>query len=325
MIDIVYNFVFKENILVALFCDFNFCCLPGIILISWHVRVMLNHSRSSLRPEIAKYTVYLLPKLYSGAYLTTLCECTILLITMTLIQYETIQSVEYQPTATTADQTIETKIVVQPRSVFAIARQRTFFIAVFGAFVSWSAMATQMSATPLAMSASGYSFTQVTTAVEYHLLGMFVPSFVSGILCTWFGCRLIMITGIIMQLVGTMLFQRGLQIFHFHTGLIIIGVGWNLGYVGASALLSECHQPNEKTKTHSLFEAIVMLSISLSFFSSGFAEQYFGWMFLTGKIITTYLSIATSLLLTDGAIYWYQKKYRQSQLSLTNLTASSHV
>ncbi|CAF4705182.1 unnamed protein product [Rotaria sp. Silwood1] len=137
-----------------------------------------------------------------------------------------------------------------------LSTQRTFLIAALGGFVSWSAMAIQMSATPLAMTAAGYSFVQVTTAVECHLLGMFVPSFISGSLCSWFGSRSIMLTGVIIQLTGTLLFQRGFEISHFNLGLIIIGVGWNFGYVGASALLTQTHRPNEKTKTHSfVFES----------------------------------------------------------------------
>ncbi|CAF3928682.1 unnamed protein product [Rotaria sp. Silwood1] len=222
-----------------------------------------------------------------------------------MIQFTEITKAEYRPVSTSVVET-ESSISKNGRSIFVIATQRTFLIAALGGFVSWSAMAIQMSATPLAMTAAGYSFVQVTTAVECHLLGMFVPSFISGSLCSWFGSRSIMLTGVIIQLTGTLLFQRGFEISHFNLGLIIIGVGWNFGYVGASALLTQTHRPNEKTKTHSLYEAIVMFSISISFFSSAFVEQFFGWMFLTGTLISTYLIVVTFILAVDTAFVFYK-------------------
>ena len=201
------------------------------------------------------------------------------------------------------------------RSILAIACQRTFLMAALGGFVSWSAMALQMSATPLAMAGAGYTFAQVTTAVELHLLGMFVPSFFTGTLCHWLGSRFVMIIGLMTQLTGAMLFQRGFEIGHFHLGLIIIGVGWNLGYVGASALLSQAHRAEEKAKTHSLYEAIVMFSISTSFFSSAFVERYFGWMLLTGRVVSIYLAVATSILILDTAYVVFRTRDTRTEIN----------
>ncbi|CAF1477933.1 unnamed protein product, partial [Rotaria sordida] len=202
-------------------------------------------------PEIAKHTVNALPKPYSGAYLTTLCECTLLLFTMTMIQFQDIKKEDYLVVSTSPSQVVSGSNKKNNRSIFAIVGQRKFLIAAFGGFVSWSAMAVQMSATPLAMKGVGHSFAQATTAVEYHLLGMFLPSFFTGTLCNWFGSRLVMLTGFLVQLAGALLFQRGFQIRHFNLGLIIVGIGWNFGYVGASALLTQSHREEEKLKTHS--------------------------------------------------------------------------
>ncbi|CAF4815162.1 unnamed protein product, partial [Rotaria sp. Silwood1] len=164
---------------------------------------------SVLGPEIAKHTVNALPKPYSGAYLTTLCECTLLLLTMTMIQFQDIKKKDYAVVSTSPSEMASGSNSKTNRSVFAIASQRIFLIAALGGFVSWSAMAVQMSATPLAMTGAGHSFAQATTAVEYHLLGMFVPSFFTGTLCNWFGSRLVMLTGFLVQLTGALLFQRG--------------------------------------------------------------------------------------------------------------------
>lgn len=277
------------------------------------------------RPEIAKHTVNALPKPYSGAYLTTLCECTLLLFTMTIIRFSDVKNADYTPVPTSSSKATDNNRSKTGRSIFVIARQRTFLIAALGGFVSWSAMAIQMSATPLAMTAAGHNFNQATTAIEYHLLGMFVPSFFTGTLCSWFGSRLVMLVGLLTQLTGAMLFQRGFQTSHFNLGLIIIGIGWNLGYVGASALLTQSHRPEEKTKTHSLYEAIVMFSISISFFSSAFAVQYFGWMVLTGRLVSICLSVVVLIMAIDTVFIFYETKDIQTEIKMddveTNLPA----
>ena len=255
-------------------------------------------------PEIAKHTVNALPKLYSGAYLTTLCECTLLFFTMTIIRFSDVTKADYTSVATSATQTAEISHETVGRSLITIAGQRTFLMAALGGFVSWSAMALQMSAAPLVMTSAGHSFSQATTAVEFHLLGMFVPSFFTGTLCSWFGSRLVMLIGLTTQLIGALLFKRGYQVNHFNLGLIVIGIGWNFGYVGASALLTQSHRAEEKTKAHSLYEAIVMTGITISFFSSAFVVHFLGWPFLTGKLITVYLSIALLILAIDSILAW---------------------
>ena len=236
---------------------------------------------------------------------------------MTIIQFPDIKKADYTLVPTSASK----KVSHSGRSIIAIASQRTFLIAALGGFVSWSAMAVQMSATPLAMTGVGYSFAQATTAVEYHLLGMFVPSFFTGTLCDWFGNRLVMLIGFVTQLTGALLFQLGLETHHFNLGLIVVGVGWNLGYVGASALLTQSHRPEEKSKTHSLYEAIVMASISISFFSSAFIEQYFGWMILTGRLIVMYLGVAISILTIDTAFVFYKTKDIRREIGVDEIDA----
>ena len=235
---------------------------------------------------------------------------------MTLIQLPVIKKADYARVSKSPPNTTRRRNNATKRSIFAIARQRTFLIAAFGGFVSWSAMAIPMSATPLAMTGAGHSYAESTTAIEYHLLGMFAPSFFTGNLCDWFGNRLVLLIGLLMQLAGILLFQRGLKISHFNTGLIIIGIGWNLGYVGASALLTQSHRRKEKLKAHSLFEAIVMSGICISFFSSAFIEQHFGWTVLTGKIISTYLLVSVLIVSVDTALAFFKHQEPQESSNM---------
>ena len=272
------------------------------------------------RPEIAKHTVNTLEKPYSGAYIVTLCESAVLLLTITIIQFPRIKKTHNTNSSNQLQAITGHDSNISSRSLFVIASQRTFLIAVLIGFVSWSAMAIQMSGTPLAMKNVGYDFIHVTTAVECHLLGMFAPSFFSGTLCHWFGSRLVMIAGLFIQLIGILIFQRGFEISYFYLGLIFVGIGWNFGYVGASTLLTKSYGPEEKTKTHSLFEGIVMLSISISFFSSAFAVQFLGWKILTGRLISTYVATILLILTLDTAFVIYKTRNIRAETTVDENT-----
>ena len=265
-------------------------------------------------PELAKHTVYALEKPYSGAYIVTLCESAMLLFTITIIQFPRIKKIHNTNSSNPSLTITGDGSNISSRSLFVIASQRAFLIAVFIGFVSWSAMAIQMSGTPLAMKNVGYDFIQVTTAVECHLLGMFAPSFFSGTLCHWFGSRLVMIAGLFIQLIGIFIFQRGFEISYFYLGLILVGIGWNFGYVGASTLLTKSYRREEKTKTHSLFEGIVMLSISIAFFSSAFAVQFLGWKILTERLISTYVATTLLILTLDTTFVIYKTKNIRAEI-----------
>ncbi|CAF4975620.1 unnamed protein product [Rotaria sp. Silwood1] len=259
-------------------------------------------------PEIAKLMINVLPKQYSGAYLAALGGCAALLFTMRIIRFPDVKKKHNAIESTSLPTTMDRNLSSSGRSIFKIVGQRTFVIAALGGFVSWSAMGIQMSAAALAMIGSGHTFPQAITAVEYHILGMFIPSFFTGTLCNWFGSRLVMLTGLLIQFVGTFLFQCGFEIIYFDMGLIVVGIGRNLGYVGSSILFTKSYSPEEKTKTHSLYEAILMFSISISFFSSAFAEQFLGWKTLTGMLIRIYLATAVLIVAVDTAFVFYKTK-----------------
>ncbi|CAF3680465.1 unnamed protein product [Rotaria sp. Silwood1] len=133
-------------------------------------------------PEIAKLMINVLPKQYSGAYLAALGGCAALLFTMRIIRFPDVKKKHNAIESTSLPTTMDRNLSSSGRSIFKIVGQRTFVIAALGGFVSWSAMGIQMSAAALAMIGSGHTFPQAITAVEYHILGMFIPSFFTGTL-----------------------------------------------------------------------------------------------------------------------------------------------
>lgn len=260
----------------------------------------------------------MLQKSYSGAYIITLSEFVLIMLLITIIQFPKTKKESAMLLPSSSAMTVNSNSSLTGRSLFVIASQRTFLIAAFVCFVSWSSMSIQMSSTPLAMTSAGYSFREVITALECHLLGMFVPSFFAGNLCNWCGSRLLMIAGLLTQLIGAIIFQHNLAIISFNVGLVFVGVGWNFGYVASSALLTKSHKPDEKTKVHSLYEAITMLSITVSFFSAAFAEHSLGWKILTGKLITYYLVIATVIVVLDTAFVFYKTRSIKLEINVTH-------
>lgn len=270
------------------------------------------------RPEVATHAVNMLPKPYSGAYIATLGEFLLLLILITTIQFPSVNKEYAAKVPSSSSMTINSDSGLGSRSILIIVGQRTFLVAAFVGFVSWSSMSIQMSATPLAMTSAGYSFRQVITALECHLLGMFVPSFFSATLCSWCGSRLLMLAGLLIQLIGALVFQRSLAISSFNVGLVFVGIGWNFGYVGSSALLMKSHKPEEKVKVHSIYESITMLSITISFFSAAFAEQSLGWKILTGKLIAYYLVTVIAILAIDTIFVFYKTRSIKLEINVTH-------
>ncbi|CAF3332763.1 unnamed protein product [Rotaria socialis] len=270
-----------------------------------------------LGPEIATHTVNMLSKPYCGAYIATLGEFLLLLFLMTIIQFPDMSTKYAALIPSSSSTTRNSNSGLDGRSIFVIAGQRTFLVAIFIGFVSWSSMSVQMSATPLAMTGFGYSFRQVITAIECHLLGMFVPSFFSGTLCNWCGSRLLMVAGLVTQLIGALLLQRNMAISSFNVGLIFVGIGWNFGYVASSALLMKSHKPEEKPKVHSIYEAITMLSITISFFAAAFAEQSLGWKILTGRLMAYYLVTAIVILTIDTTFVFYKTRSIKLEINET--------
>ncbi|CAF1256255.1 unnamed protein product [Rotaria magnacalcarata] len=256
---------------------------------------------SLLGPEIATHTVNMLSKPYSGAYIATLGEFFLLLFLMTIIQFPDMNTKCAALIPSSSSTTRNSNSGVDGRSIFVIAGQRTFLVAIFIGFVSWSSMSIQMSATPLAMTGFGYSFRQVITAIECHLLGI----------------RLLMVAGLVTQLIGALLLQRNMAISSFNVGLIFVGIGWNFGYVASSALLMKSHKPEEKAKVHSIYEAITMLSITISFFAAAFAEQSLGWKILTGRLMAYYLVTAIVILTIDTTFVFYKTRSIKLEINET--------
>ncbi|CAO3375019.1 MFS transporter [Azospirillum argentinense] len=163
------------------------------------------------------------------------------------------------------------------RPLSAIVRQPRFVTAVLCGVVSYLLMNFIMTAAPLAMRLCGLSQEASNLGLQWHVIAMYAPSFVTGRLVERFGASRIVFAGLGLIAASAVVGLGGVDVAHFWVSLILLGVGWNFGFLGASALVLECHRPEEKTQVQSLNDFIVFGTMAVGSFASGGLLAAFGW------------------------------------------------
>jgi MFS family permease len=123
----------------------------------------------------------------------------------------------------------------------------------------------------------GLSQESSNLGLQWHIIAMYGPSFFTGHLITRFGAARIVAVGLALTATSATIGLMGVDVAHFWLTLILLGVGWNFGFVGASALVLECHHPEERTRVQSLNDFIVFGTMALGSFSSGGLLTTYGW------------------------------------------------
>ena len=141
--------------------------------------------------------------------------------------------------------------------------------AVICGVVSYMIMNFLMTAAPLAMRLCGLSQEASNLGLQWHIIAMFAPSFFTGRLIGRFGAPSVVAVGLALTAASAALGLMGVDLVHFWLTLILLGVGWNFGFVGASALVLECHRPEERTRVQSLNDFIVFGTMALGSFRPG--------------------------------------------------------
>ncbi|QCO16213.1 MFS transporter [Azospirillum brasilense] len=163
------------------------------------------------------------------------------------------------------------------RPLGVIVRQPRFLTAVLCGVVSYLLMNFIMTAAPLAMRLCGLSQEVSNLGLQWHVIAMYAPSFVTGRLVERFGASRIVFAGLGLIAASAVVGLGGVDVAHFWVSLILLGVGWNFGFLGASTLVLACHRPEEKTQVQSLNDFIVFGTMALGSFASGGLLAAFGW------------------------------------------------
>ncbi len=183
------------------------------------------------------------------------------------------------------------------RPLLQIATQEKYMVALLAAMVGYGVMNFLMTATPLAMNSYGCSFPSTTWVIQWHLVAMFAPSFFTGDLIRKIGVLQVMLTGCVLILACALTNLAGTTETHFETALILLGVGWNFLYVGATTLLTETYTPNEKSTAQGLNDTLVFATLTFTSLASGAMITHFGW-----PTINTYSTIP--VLVVSSGLVW---------------------
>lgn len=190
------------------------------------------------------------------------------------------------------------------RPVAVILRQPRFVTAVICGVVSYLLMNFLMTAAPLAMRLCGLPQESANLGLQWHVIAMYAPSFFTGRLITRFGAPRMVTAGLALIAAASAVGLAGQDVAHFWMSLILLGVGWNFGFLGASALVMECHRPEEKTRVQSLNDFIVFGTMAFGSFASGGLLTSYGWesvlrLSFVPLVLASAALVATALYRSD--------------------------
>lgn len=180
-----------------------------------------------------------------------------------------------------------------------------FLVAVLAGMVGYSTMSFLMTATPLAMVACGLASTDVPVVIFGHVIAMFAPSLFTGSLIQRFGAHRIILTGAMLYILSIGVNALGVEIEQFFISLVLVGVGWNFMFVGATTVLTDFTSPQEKAKVQGLNDFLVFGSVAVASLLAGALQQIFGWT-------TVFISIAGPVTVAALCIMILQGRIRRA-------------
>lgn len=163
------------------------------------------------------------------------------------------------------------------RPLGEIVAQPQFIVAALCGTVGYALMNLLMTAAPLAMKMCGLSLSDSTIGIQWHIVAMYLPSFFTGSLIVRFGARRLVAIGLALEILAAVVGLAGLTVAHFWTGLILLGVGWNFAFVGASSMVLQSHRPEERTRVQSFNDFIIFGTMAVASFASGQLLANGGW------------------------------------------------
>jgi len=192
------------------------------------------------------------------------------------------------------------------RPIIEIMRTPIFIVAVISSTIGYGMMNMLMTSTPLAMQFCGFDFNSSATVIQWHIVGMFAPSFFTGSIIKRFGVINVIATGALLQAGAIGIALSGIDFLNFFAGLIVLGLGWNFMFIGGTTLLTEAYAPEEKAKVQAAHDFIVFGTVAMTAFASGVLHEKLGW-------IAVNLIAAVPVSLAFVVAIWYGTQVRRQQ------------
>ena len=182
-----------------------------------------------------------------------------------------------------------------------IIRQPRFIAAALCGIIAYPMMNLVMTSAPLAMKICGLSVSDSNFGIQWHIVAMYGPSFVTGTLITRFGAPVVVAIGLTLEAVAATIGLSGTTAPHFWATLIVLGMGWNFGFVGASALVLETHLPQERNKVQAFNDFLVFGTMAVGSFASGQLLANYGWSVVNMVVYPPVVLGLVVLMLTSAA------------------------
>ncbi|WP_108659053.1 MFS transporter [Acuticoccus kandeliae] len=163
------------------------------------------------------------------------------------------------------------------RPLSVILRQPKMMLAVLCGVVSYSVMSLVMTAAPLAMLNCGFTTAEAATGIQWHVIAMFAPSFFTGSIITRFGAERVAAVGLVLLALSGTTSLLGISLGHFYASLVLLGLGWNFGFIGATTMLTAAQRPEERARTQAANDFIMFGTVALASLSSGVLFSTVGW------------------------------------------------
>ena len=155
------------------------------------------------------------------------------------------------------------------RPLITIFKSPVIFVSISCSMIAYGVMNLIMTSSPIAIVGCGFGTNQAANVVSAHALAMFAPSFITGKLIEKYGEKSIVSTGMILFLLAVLIAYQGVDISNFYISLILIGIGWNFGFIGSTSLLTKNHYPSERGKVQGVNDFFVFGFVALSSVTSG--------------------------------------------------------
>jgi MFS family permease len=243
-----------------------------------------------LGPETSKLTKDLMSAAFAGSYFSLGIFAALAIVILRFVNLPPLTAAEQKDSG---------------RRLSVIARQPAFIVAVASGTVGYGVMNLLMTATPLAMAACAHPFGSAAFVIQWHVIGMFAPSFFTGALIKRFGVITIMLAGVGLNLVCVGVALSGIEVGHFWLALVTLGIGWNFMFIGGTTLLTECHTPSERGKVQGLNDLAVFITMAATSLSSGLLFTLQGWATMNQGAVPF-------LLFAGGAMTWLALQRRQT-------------
>lgn len=204
-----------------------------------------------------------------------------------------------------------TKIMTPTRTRAELLRDPRIIVAIICAMVSYSLMNLVMTSTPLAVIGCGFTENDANDIVSAHVLAMFAPSFFTGHLIARFGVERIMGTGLAILCAAGVVALSGVELTNFYAALILLGLGWNFGFIGATTMLSGAHAPSERGVVQGMNDMIVFGMVTIASLASGGLMNCSGGTAVEGWTAVNYAMIPF-LILAGGSLIWLSLTKRRT-------------